>query len=311
MAKEPGRDSRPALQRVIRVVTLLNDAGTAGLSAEELVQAAGYVGEPENQRTMLKRDLRGLEDAGWRVHNTAPPGAPAHYSLEAGDPRIRLVFTDAERGELRRVARLAGVPDRLVSESVVRADAEESDLRITVERSPAYNLSLIHHAHEHRILLHFTYRGIERAVSTDAVTTSRRHWYVRGRETQGDRFAAESKTFRLDRITELWLDRPGTAGPAVGDPDVNLDPLTFVDGDKVDAVVRTHAEYRTRVERALGRATEVEREGESLTLTIPVVSHLTVRHRLYELGARVHLVGPESLREEVRADLRAHLGGGS
>ena len=76
-------------------------------------------------------------------------------------------------------------------------------------------------------------------------------------------------------------------------------------------MVAVHPEHRRRTERSLGRAHDVQRNGEEVVLTINVVSHLTFLRRLCELDTRVRLVGPESLRQELRGMLQPHLGAGS
>lgn len=307
-----------ALRRVVRVMTLLSEAGDAGVSADQLVDQAGYRGQPEGQREMLKRDLRHLERQGWSIVNLAPAGAPARYRLEQGDPRVRLYFNEAQRTQFARAAALAGVSDEAaaVSSSPGAGEAEgergAESLRLKILRAPGYVLAMAMHGHEHRCLLHFTYHDRERTVSSDAVWMKKGRWYLVGREAPGESSVTDPaqwtpRQYRLDRMSELRLDRPGTAGAAEGSPELNTDPLTYADGDLVEAEVAVSREFRRRAERALGRALSATRDGDEVVLRIPVVSHTTFRNRLYELGTRVRLLGPESLRDEVRADLLAHV----
>ncbi|MDQ1247775.1 MAG: proteasome accessory factor, partial [Actinomycetota bacterium] len=267
-----------------------------------------YGGAPEGQREMLKRDLRQLERQGWRITNIAGAGDPARYRLESGDPRVQLYFDGPQRAEFERVAALAGVATAAVSASTTGQDAA---VRLSVTRAPAYALALATHGHEHRCLLHFRYRDKQRTVSSDAIWVNQRRWYIVGREEVAGLAPEQwpSKQFRLDRVEELQLDRPGSAGPAVGTPHLNVDPLTFADGEPITAVVAVHPDHRGFAERLLGSAAAVDRDGDQMVLSIPVVSHATFRHRLYELGTRVRLIGPESLRAEVRADLLTHVRG--
>lgn len=308
MAKSAGRNPQPALQRVVTVMAMLNESGRAGVAADDLVAAAGYGGEAAGQREMLKRDLRYLERQGWRITNVAGPGDPARYRLEQGDPRVQVYFDDDQRREFERVAALAGIATSAVSASMAGPDPA---VRLSVSRAPGYALALATHGHEHRCLLHFRYRDRDRTVSSDAIWVNQRRWYIVGREVDPDAQPDQwpGKQFRLDRVQDLCLDRPGTAGEAVGSPELNVDPLTFVDGEPVLAVVAVRPDHREFAERLLGRATSAESEGDLLRLSIPVVSHATFRHRLYELGSRVRLLAPQSLRDEVRADLLAHVRG--
>ena len=67
---------------------------------------------------------------------------------------------------------------------------------------------------------------------------------------------------------------------------------------------------QTNVEGLLGRASATDESGADVVLTIPVTHRLAFRRRLYELGTRVVLVGPDEVRDEVRAELEAVAGPG-
>lgn len=300
--RAPGRDSLPGLQRVVTIVSMLAAAGPQGVPADELVSAANYGGVLEGRRDQLARDVRTLVRQGWVIENIADPGSPAVYRMQPGDPRVRLAFDAEEQEQFQRAARVAGVSSERVSESL--ADPSDTpELRRTVRVSAAYHLELALHGHEHRCLMRFRYRDVDRVISSDAIWRNDSRWYLVGRAPGDD----EQRTFRLDRVEDLHLDRPGTAGPAHDDVPLRVDPLTFVDGPEVLAEVRVHVDHRRRAERALGRAVAADREADEVLLKIPVVSHVTFLRRLCELDTRATLLGPESLREELRDMLRPHL----
>jgi len=297
-----GRDSLPALQRVITLVSLLADSPN-GVGADALVAAAGYGGAVDGQREQLARDIRHLVRNGWRIENIATPGSTATYRLQPGDPRIRLAFDPEAQAAFERAAQLAGISLTRARES---AHADDRVVKRSSQLNAAYVLELILHAQEHRCVVHFAYRDSPRVVRPDAVWVDNDRWYVRGRQSDG-----ESRNFRLDRMTEVTLDAPGSAGP-IAQTETGINPLHFADGEQVVAQVSVHPEYRRRTEHALGQAVEVNRQGgQEIILDIPVVSHQTFLRRLCELGTRVQLVGPESLREELRDMLRPHCGGKS
>lgn len=287
-------------------MALLGEAGDRGVAADDLVAAGGYGGELAGQREQLQRDVRNLVAKGWRISNIAEAGSNARYRLEQGDPRVRLDFTDEQRVEFVRAAVIAGVAAGKIESSVSIRDPA---VRRAVADAPSYSLALATHGHEHRCLLRFRYRERDRVVASDAIWLRDGRWYLVGREVDAadDSIGAEAKHFRLDRVTRLTLDRPNTAGDAVGAPELNIDPLTFIDGAPVDALVETDPDFRARVESRLGQATEVRRTQGRLELRIPVMNHTTFRNRLYELGTRVTLIGPDELRAEIRADLLAHV----
>lgn len=294
----PGRNPLPALQRVISVVSFLA-ASPGGVSAEALVDLAGYSGAPESQRDQLARDIRHLVKQGWRITNEAGPGAPAFYRLDPGDPRVRLVFSPDEQQAFERAARMAGISVEQARRSSQAPSAEVE--AAPGQRGSAYLLELVLHAHEHRCLLNFRYREVQRTVIPDAVWVDGKRWYVLGRQAD-----ESERNFRIDRIEDLTLGPPGSAGPAKSTR-VGADPLLFSDGPAISAQVLTHPDHRRRVERSLGQAESVERiDSDTLILTIPVISHLTFLRRLCELGTRVKLIGPEPLRDELRQLLYPH-----
>lgn len=310
MAREAGRDSLLPMQRALLVLQELRAAGAAGVLSAELAERAGYNGTEESKKEMLKRDINNLRAGGWEVSNIAPAGAQGRYRLEPGDPRIRVALSDAAAAEFARVAQLAGVESVAVSLSV---KATSPAVQLRADR-PGYALTLVHHGLEHRCLLEFSYRDKQRRLIPDAVWRQGAQWYVRGRLVPEDwgyggavDDGVEGRTFRLDRISSLVVGSPGTAGPADTGATVGVDPLGFADGEPFDAVVEVEAIHRGRVERSLGRAREVERDGEVITLVIPVINRTTFVRRLYELGPRVRLVGPAEIREHVRDDLLAHV----
>lgn len=301
-----GRDSLPALKRVITVISLLGTAGDQGMPADELIEAADYGGAQEGKRDQLARDVRTLVKQGWVIENIAPAGLGAIYRMRPGDPRIRLAFDESERMQFQRAAEIAGVSSSRVKESLGE-DHEATELRRTLRLTTAYRLEMALHGHEHRCLLRFRYRDSDRLITSDAIWRQEGRWYLVGR-SPGE---ADQRNFRIDRMDDLRLDRPGTAEPPLADTAVGADPLTFADGPPVDAVVAVHSDHRRRTERSLGRALAVTRDGDEVLLTIAVVSHLTFLRRLCELDTRARLVGPESLRDELREMLRPHLGAGS
>lgn len=292
----------PGLQRVVTIVSMLGAAGEGGVGVDDLVAAAGYGGAVAGQREQLARDVRTLVRQGWVIDNIAPPGVPAVYRMQPGDPRVRLVFDADEQEQFQRAARIAGVSSQRVSESLGDPSVAP-ELRRTVRVSAAYRLELALHGHEHRCLMRFRYRDADRVIASDAIWRNDSRWYLVGRAPQDD----EQRTFRLDRVEEFRLDRPGTAGPARDDVQLRVDPLTFADGSEVIAEVLVHADHRRRAEQSLGRAVAAERSGDEVLLSIPVVSHVTFLRRLCELDTRARLVGPESLREELRGMLSPHL----
>ncbi|MFM2437291.1 MAG: hypothetical protein RLZ55_97, partial [Actinomycetota bacterium] len=251
---------------------------------------------------------------GWVIESIGRAGERARYRLAGGDPRVRLAFQGDQLREFQRAAVLAGVASARVSQSLVPSG--ELGWQVGAEESTAYRLSQAAHGHRFRCLLHFGYRDVRRLVSSDAVFHAQGHWYLLGREVSAAAsgesdvpLPGAEKHFRISRVRDLSLGPAGSAGPAAAAGDLAVDPLKFVQGPPFDAVVACDEGHRELVQSALGQPSQVQRSGDQLRLTIPVTSRRTFISRVYRLGTRVRVEGPADLRDQLRDELTAHLGG--
>lgn len=141
-------------------------------------------------------------------------------------------------------------------------------------------------------------------------------WLIIGREVGSD----DQKQFRIDRIgriertnsfersNDLAVAEPGSASARQLDHTAS-DALQIPDGSPTIAEVVTTPEHEDRVTTDLGPATSRPESDSEVALTIPVVNRRLWRQRLYALGTRAHLLGPDELRDEVRAELLQFLPG--
>ncbi|MGF1661494.1 MAG: helix-turn-helix transcriptional regulator [Kineosporiaceae bacterium] len=301
-----------ASERLVQLLFVLTRAGGRVL-ADELVRVAGYrAGDPAGRRRQLARDLDQLRRAGWDIRNEAGPGEDARFRLVTGDLRFRVRFAPDEQAELQRVARVAGLPRvaRMVAGAGAPAPVGEAAV-VSVAPDPG-PLDLALHAIENRCLLRFRYRNLPRAVHPDSLHPRTSGWYLRGREElPGAEGPGPAKLFRLDRMSEARTDEPGTAvapGPEGGR--ISIDPVTWQRDPPLTAEVATSAEHVPHVTDLLGPPS-TRRDGPegTVVLGIPVTHRTAFRARLYELGTRVRLLGPEELRAEVREELAAVVAG--
>ena len=105
----PGRNQRDAMERLVRLLAVLNTGGKVGVSAERLIRD-GHYGEGD-AGSQLNRDFRHLREQGWQIENVADSGEDGRYVLVAGDNRLRLTFTPAQQAALRQAALLADRDD--------------------------------------------------------------------------------------------------------------------------------------------------------------------------------------------------------
>lgn len=304
-----GRDQLGPLERVTRVLLALEAAEPVGVAMPRLLEIADFGGAETHQARQLKRDLDSLNAAGWDIRNVAPPGETAVYRVRARDNRLRVELTPEQQGELARAAEVAGDPEFTERLGVDPAGGEPGgDVRTQYPRAAAQDtLDKALHALAHHCLVRFTYKQRARVVHPHGVFAGASGWYLVGNEDGSD----VAKQFVTDRMSDVSLDRPGTA-IAPADPRRNqLNPLTWEVDPPTDVVVRTAASYAGQVEEMLGTATHREPaadHGDDVLLTVPVTNRAAFRARVYELGLRVHVVGPDDVRAELLAALEAIAG---
>lgn len=298
-----GRDQLGPMERLTQILSLLSTGRT--LTADQVLEVVAYGSDSvEDRRDQLRRDVRHLESLGWDIANVAEPGEQARYRLTAVDNRLRVEFTPQQRFQLLRAAHAAGL-SRLVDDLGGGA-ATETDFEAAARPGDAA-LAGVQRAVARHCVLHFTYKGRRRDVHPHALHVRPGGWYLTAVEVG----TTDAKTFAVARMTDVELSPAGSAPVPDRASRPQLDPITWRVDPAVDVVVQTSREHRPQVESMLGRA---HRQGESaddpalLTLTIAVTHRAAFRRRLYELGTRVRLLGPEEIRDEVGAELRAVAG---
>jgi predicted DNA-binding transcriptional regulator YafY len=308
------------MERLAQLLYVLRQGGPGGVSATALLDVVQYgASDIDGRRRQLSRDIDQLRKAGWDIRNDAPAGEDARYRLVAGDLRIRVDFAPDEQAELQRIARIARLPvvaamlagDPAAGDAADAPDGVEAGfVAVPTDIGP---LDPVLHAVRRRCLLRFVYKGVPREVHPRSLHPRAAGWYLYATETAAAP-DAPAKLFRLDRMTDVEVDEPGTAREFSGDAErVSIDPITWPLDPPVVAVVETTTEHRPHVLDLLGAA-EPDQGGagdeeDRVVLRIPVTNRAAFRGRLYELGIRARLLGPDELRDEIRRDLYAVMGG--
>jgi hypothetical protein len=292
------------MERLVRIAATLHARGAQGEAGRRLVEVAGFSGErPMDQ---LARDIRHLTDQGWQIENVGPSGGDSHYVMRPVDNRLRVRLTRPQARALQRAVLLADRDDLVERLGLTDGPAEPAG-----EGGPtvptggvAAQLTSVLGAVRRCSLLRFVYKGTPRVVHPESVRIQNGTWYLRCREENDSRV----KAFVVTRMSEVTADSPGTATRVEPVRHPGLHPMSWEVDPPVDVTLRTTEDYRQDVVRWLGDPESVEGEGDDVVMRYRVTNRAALRARLYELGRRVVLVGPDDVRRELLDELREKAG---
>ncbi|MDQ1667935.1 MAG: proteasome accessory factor [Actinomycetota bacterium] len=303
MPKNPGRDQTPGMERMVRLITILNGS-EFGAPAERMLDALlADDASDEAKRKMLDRDIGHLNQLGYDIRNVADPGAEGVYRMFARDNRLRVHLTQAQRGELLRAVVASGRDDLAphLGSDASPAVAPASGSGVTSQ------LDLAMRAASRHCLIRFTYKGRDRAVHPHGVHSGPSGWYLTGREDDQD----VVKEFVVARMTDVTLEEPGSAELVEQSSRPSLDPLSWEQDAPTDVVLELRPEHLPVVTNVLGEPSEITETGEVLRATYRVTHRAVFRWRVYELGTRVRVLSPADVIAEVVQELESMIAGGS
>lgn len=286
------------MERLVRLATVLHHHGKHGVTAERLIQVAGFEGgkSPGDQ---LIREFRHLRELGWEIENIAEPGEEGRYRMTSIDNRLRVRLTPGQQSALRRAALVANRDDLVRRLGLPEVEVPDAAAPVSAAAAQAA-LSTVTRAVRQRSLLRFRYNGSDRVVHPQAARARTGTWYLRGREDGGDLV----KSFVVSRMSDVVADLPSTATVVESTRHAGLHPMTWEIDPPVEVTLRAPAEYVDDVRRwLLEPAAETDRGDGTVELRYVVTHREALRSRLYELGTRVVLVGPEDVRAELLAEL--------
>lgn len=297
---------RGAMERLVRLMSVLSQAGDDGVSATTLCRVAGFgQADPISQ---LTRELRYLRAQGWQIENITGLNEETRYRMVKGDNRLRVAFTPAQRAALQRAALLADRDD-LVAALGLPGDARPAEVSEVSARTavsgPGSAFDVVVGAVRRNALLRFRYKGRPRSVHPASVLRTNGTWYLTGLEEGGD----VTKSFVLSRMSGVVAEAPGTARQVAPEQRRSLHPMHWPVDPVTEVTLRCRSEYVPDVHRWL-TAPRRQRDLEDgwVELVYDVTHRAALRSRLQALGTRVVLVGPEDVREELLAELREMAG---
>lgn len=297
MPRPPGRDQSAPMERLVRLIGALNQH-RKGAPVDLLLKVVAAEGTDDARRRMLSRDIEHLNNLGYDIRNVAEPGADGVYVMRARDNRLQVHLTPEQRGELLRAAIAAGL------EGIGAHLAGDGQPEAPTIASSGH-LDLVQRGTTRHCRVRFEYKGEPRVVHPARVHSGPSGWYLSGRE-EGQEVVKE---FVVSRMSDVSLDPPGTAEIVDETPRPSLDPLSWLQDPPADVVVEMPAEHRLLVENLLGQPRELTEDANTVRMTYVVTNRAVFRWRVYELGTRVRVLGPEDLRREMLTELESFLAG--
>ena len=302
MPAGPGRNPVKAMRRLLRLLAMLDEAGSTGVSAEKLIGIGDY--GDKDPGTQLNLDLKRLRNLGLAIDNVSGKGEPAHYRMVSGDNRLRLKLSPDQLAALQRAVNVADRAD-LAKALGISATSLPAGVgtKVTPPARPT-DLSRCLQAIQLGSRIDFTYKGTHRLVHPGSVRFQNHQWYLSGVEEQDDLV----KHFAVGRMSDAVLQPPGSARPVPEVRRIPLHPLLWEVDQPTEVVLRTSPDYVDDVKRWLQEPHSLHESDGAVDLTYLVTNRQSFRARIYMLGARVRIVGPAEVRDELLAELRELVG---
>jgi predicted DNA-binding transcriptional regulator YafY len=286
------------MERLVRLATMLHHAGKAGVDAETLIGIAGFQGEGD-PGSQLAREFRHMRNLGWQIDNIAGRGEAARYRMTGVDNRLRVKLTPGQQAALRRAVLLADRED-LVERLGLPQSRKPAEVAAAVPASAqAEALPTVIRAVRTGSRLRFRYKGVDRDVHPESVRAQNAVWYLRGREEGGE----VVKAFVVSRMLDVAADDPGTATRPHVDRHAALHPMSWEVDPPIEVTLRAPTDFAPDVRRWLDEPLSEHTDGDETTLVYRVTHRAALRSRIYQLGKRVSVVGPEEIRQEILDEL--------
>ena len=300
-----GRDQREPMERLVRLATVLHHAGRAGVDSTRLIEIAGFA-DGKDPGSQLIRELRHLRNLGWQIDSIGEEGETGRYRMTTVDNRVRVSLDPTEQTALRRAVLMTDrgdLADRLGLHSDEAAPAVDLPVSLPTEEGDEA-LTMAISAVRRRARLRFRYGGRDRLVHAASVRVQNTTWYLTGAE-EGDDLV---KSFVVSRMSEVSLDAAGSADPPALTRHPELHPMSWEIDPPVEVTVRCPTEFAPDVRRWLGDPLSCDESGPDTLLTFRVTNRSALRSRIYQLGTRVRVVGPDEVRRELLDELTAMAG---
>lgn len=284
------------MERLVRLVAALHQAGRNGMATTSLIEIAGFEGNEAVDQ--LGRDFRYLRELGWQIDNVAGEGLEGVFRMVTVDNRLALRLTTEQQAALLRAVLLASRDD-LVERLGLPKSERPAEVVTAVPVADDAALTTVTEAIRAGRLLRFRYNGTDRVVHPESVRTQNGKWYLRGHEDGLEVI----KSFVVSRMSDVEADPTTPSVRLETSEHQGLHPMSWQVDPPIDVVLRTTGDYAPDVRRWLGTPNDEKVHGDDVDLTYTVTNRGALRSRIYELGPRVTVVGPDEIREEIISEL--------
>jgi predicted DNA-binding transcriptional regulator YafY len=298
----PGRDQVKAMERLSRILAVLDNAGVVGATTEQLLAVAHYgQAAPQDQ---LGLDIKNLRKQGWQIDNIAAPGEMGRYRMVSGDNRLRVKLTPERMAALQRAVILSKRADLAKRLGVQPSSLPEGMGSEVLPAEASTELSLALQSVQLSSRIFFSYKGTPRVVHPGTVRFQNYRWYLSGIE-EGFDFV---KHFIVGDMSDVKLDVPGSADDVPEVRRIPLHPLRWKIDEPTPVTIRTSPDYVPDVIRWLMAPDSQTAHDGMVDMTYTVTNRQAFRARIYVLGSRVTIADGGEVREEIVAELRTMVG---
>ena len=236
----------------------------------------------------------GLRKQGWQIDNVTGPGEEGRYRMVSGDNRLRVKLSPQQLAALQRAVILSNRSDLAKRLGVQPGSLTQRVGSDVLPHEESKELSRSLQAVQLSSRIRFSYK--------DPTRRSPRHGALpelpvvpqrdRRRRRQGQALRREPHARGLPRQAQHR-----TSVPAVRR--IPLHPLCWEIDPPTQATIRASPEYVPDVTRWLMEPDSRKEHDGVADMTYTVTNRAAFRARIYVLGPRATLVGPDDLRDEM------------
>jgi predicted DNA-binding transcriptional regulator YafY len=305
-------------ERMLNLVALLSES-TLPLTLEAISNSmrGQYPEKDEARRTAFERDKKSLRKLGIPITTQTLAGSDAGktaYSIDrAGYTLIDFALTPEELSALQQAAALVQIGTTWGKQAVQWLGGEIVDTELSGAvkvDAQSHALPTLWSAVASFTTVKFQYHGRQREVHPYGLIARNGFWYLIAFDTE----RAMQVTYRVDRIEgEVAFgdadsfERPEGFDLATA---YKRDPKDFAGAGSEVAVVRLDHRVAPAVIRELGEDAVVARRTDgSIDVEVTSGNRPAFKSWLFAMVDRAEVLSPESLRQEIIADLQRMAGG--